>query len=153
MNLALVIRRNLVIVGVVSALVLGAATVRAAAVWTAASAPLEEPPAALSSIREALTQEKERSAVLEQQLADLTQASDDLAAALEAARTQVATDSQTADTLRASLAAAQQKLAKLEAALKAAQSIKVTTVGTTSTATTTYDDHDGDDDGGEHDDD
>lgn len=153
MNLALVIRRNLVIVGVVSALVLGAATVRAAAVWTAASAPLEQPPAALSSMRDALAQEKERSAALEQQLADLTQASNDLAAALTAARTQVATDSQTADTLRASLAAAQQKLAKLEAALKAAQSVKVTTVAqTTTSTTTTYDDHDGGDDGG-HDDD
>jgi septal ring factor EnvC (AmiA/AmiB activator) len=152
MNLALMIRRNLVIVGVVSALVLGVATVRAAAVWTAASAPLEEPPAALSSMRDALAQEKERSAALEQQLTDLTQASNDLAAALTAARTQVATDSQTADTLRASLAAAQQKLAKLEAALKAAQSAKVTTVGTTTSTTTTYDDHDGDGDGG-HDDD
>ena len=37
MNLALLIRRNLVIVGVVTALVLGGATVRAAAIWTAAT--------------------------------------------------------------------------------------------------------------------
>lgn len=121
MSLALLIRRNLVIVGVMSALVLGGATVRAAAAWTAASAPLEQPPAALASIRDALAQERARSAALEQQLGDLTKASTDLAAALEAARAQVTADSGTASTLRASLAAAQAKLTQLQAALKAAQ--------------------------------
>lgn len=128
MNLRLLIRRNLVVVGVASALVLGAATVRAAAVWTAASAPLERPPTALSSIRDALAQERDRSAALERQLADLTKASSDLAAALDAARSQVSTDATTAATLRASLAAAQAKLTQLEAALKAAQAAQTTRV-------------------------
>ncbi len=121
MNLALVIRRNLVVAGVVASLVLGAATVRAAALWTAASAPLEQPPAALASIRQALDQERARSAAIEQQLADLSKASDDLAAALAAAPAQVTSDSSTASGLRTSLLAAQAKLAQLEAALKAAQ--------------------------------
>lgn len=137
MNLALVIRRNLVVAGVVASLVLGGATVRAAALWTAASAPLEQPPAALSSIKHALEEERSRSAALERQLTDLTKASEDLSAALSAAQAQVNTDSSTAEVLRASLATAQAKLVQLEATLKAAESAHAATRapgGTTLTA-------------------
>ena len=82
MTANLAFRRNVVVLGVAAALGAGGATVRAAAMWTAASAPLTAPPASLSSIQNALEQEKARSAALEQQLKDLSAATTGLSDAL-----------------------------------------------------------------------
>jgi len=125
MTVQLLTRRSLVVAGAVAALVIGAASIQVAAAWTAAGAPLNEPPASLSSLQATLDQERARSAALEDQLRILESASADLEAALESAQGQVATDTASAGELRASLDAAKRKLAQLEAALASAASARL----------------------------
>ena len=96
MTMALVLRRGFVIVGVAAALMLGAASIRAAAEWTAASAPLAVAPASLTSIEAALQTERDRSAALETQLQSLESASGELGTALKAAQDQIDTGATTA---------------------------------------------------------
>jgi septal ring factor EnvC (AmiA/AmiB activator) len=130
-----VVRRPLVILGVVLTLFAAAATVRAAADWAAASAPLANPPASIGSMQAALEQERARSTALQGQLDSLKASSADLAAALSAATDRLATDATTADGLRQSLTDAQTKLAKLEAALGSSHTVTTrTTSGTTAPA-------------------
>ncbi|HEX8024749.1 MAG TPA: hypothetical protein VF484_00955 [Candidatus Limnocylindrales bacterium] len=124
------IRRTVVLLGVALSLVLAAATIRIAADWAASSAPLAVPPASLTSIESALAGERARSAALQAQLDSLRASSDQLSNALAAANDRLVTDQTTADGLRSDLAAAQQKLATLEAALKAAAA-KARPAGTT----------------------
>ena len=64
MTLQLLTRRALVVAGVVVSLVVGAASIQAAAAWTAASAPLNDPPASLASLQASLEQERARSLAL-----------------------------------------------------------------------------------------
>jgi septal ring factor EnvC (AmiA/AmiB activator) len=139
------IRRTLLVIGVLLSLAAAAATVEAASRWTASTAPLANGPASLDSIQQALAAQQSRSAVLEDQLAAMRAASDDLAGALNDANTQVSTDQATADQLRTALAAAQAKLAKLEAALKAQATVTMTTKTSkpATTTTTTFHDDDG----------
>lgn len=127
MTANLFLRRTLVVLAVATALVGGAATIRAAGLWTAASAPLAVPPASLTSITSALAAERDRSAALEEQLRAVSAAAADLQAALAAARDQVATDATTADSLRTDLAAARARLAALEASLRVAARSGATT--------------------------
>ena len=147
MTLQLLVRRALVVAGVAAALMLGGVSIQLAAAWTAAAAPLNDPPASLASIQADLETERARSAALEEQLRTLETASADLAAALEAAKGQVASDTATAEELRASLAAAKEKLTKLEAALARAAAARTTTTVTTTTAPPPNS-HDDDDDEG-----
>lgn len=142
------VRRPLVILGVLLTLFAAAATVRAASIWASTSATLTTPPATISSIEMALAREQSRSAVLQDQLDALHSSSRDLEAALWAANNQVTADQATAADLEASLAAAKAKLAKLEAALRAARAGGTTSRAGSTTTTSTY--HD--DDGGEVDD-
>jgi septal ring factor EnvC (AmiA/AmiB activator) len=130
MTVRLLARRSLVVAGVIASLIVGAASIQAAAAWTAASAPLNDPPASLASIQSSLELERARSLALEEQLRTLEGASSDLAAALETATGQVETDTATADELRNSLAAAKGKLAQLEAALARAAAARVVTTTT-----------------------
>lgn len=127
MTASLFLRRIAVVLAVTTALVGGAATIRAAGLWTAASAPLAVAPASLTSINSALAAEKARSAALEEQLQTISAATADLKTALAAAQDQVATDATTAETLRTDLANARARLARLEASLRAAARAKVTT--------------------------
>jgi len=149
MTLNLLIRRSVVVAGVVASLVVGAASIQAAAMWTAASAPLNDPPASLASIQTSLEQERARSLALEEQLRTLEGASADLAAALDTATGQVEIDKATAEGLRNSLAAAKAKLARLEAALaKAAAARPAAAAAVTTVAGPTPEPHD-DDEGGD----
>jgi septal ring factor EnvC (AmiA/AmiB activator) len=144
------LRRLLVTIGVVASLVAAGATIRAASLWAATQAPLNIAPVSVDSVRQALAQEKSRSAVLEDQISGLQSNAADLESALQSARDQLVTDQTTADQLRASLAAAQAKLATLEAALaKQAKSTSGTTSGSTSGSSGTSG---GSDDGGGYDD-
>lgn len=146
MTVQLLARRSLVVAGVIASLVVGAASIQAAAAWTAASAPLNDPPASLASIQTSLEQERAHSVALEEQLRTLEGASSDLATALEAATGQVEIDAATAEELRISLAAAKEKLARLEAALaKAAAARAATTMTTTTVAGPTPEPHDEED--------
>lgn len=138
------VRRPIVVLGVLLTLFAAAATVRAASLWVSSSAALTTPPASISSIEMALAREQSRSAVLQDQLDGMRSSSRDLSVALFQANNQVTADQATAAQLEASLAAAQAKLAKLEAALKAAtRTTTARSSGGGSTTTTTYHDDDG----------
>jgi septal ring factor EnvC (AmiA/AmiB activator) len=108
------LRRPLVILGVLLSLFLGAASIRAAAVWTAASAPLADRPPSVESLRSELATEQGRSRALQAHLDQLNSDSSDLLAALAAAGDRIAVDAIQAKELQDSLAAAKAKLAALE---------------------------------------
>jgi chromosome segregation ATPase len=142
------LRRLVVTLAVAGSLLVAGLTIRAASLWAADQAPLTVAPVSVDSVQTALEQERTRSAALEAQLRDLESSAADLTAALQAAQDQVGADEATAQDLRASLTAAKEKLAKLEAALKAAAAKQATT--STRAATTTRSDDSGE---VEHDDD
>jgi len=135
LSLGTLVRRNLVVLGTVGSILLGAATIHAASLWTAASAPLTEAPTSLQALRDALAHEQARSAALQDQLDKLGSGSTDLQSALQAAQARIATDAQTADQLRQSLAAASDKLKTLEASIAKAKAASTTTTTTTTTST------------------
>jgi len=113
-------RRLATVVGVIAALVLGFGSIRAAAAWTAASAPLSVTPDSVASLQSKLADEQNRSAALQQQLDALAAQSSDLASTLEAARARIGADTGHAQDLAAQLKAAKQRLAKLQATIAAA---------------------------------
>ncbi len=100
------LRRVVTTVGVVAALLLGFGSIRAAAAWTAASAPLSVAPVSIDQIQERLTAEQARSADLEAQLQSLTNQTTELTTALEAAQAQITADSGHATDLAKQLKAA-----------------------------------------------
>jgi len=144
------LRRTLITVGIAASLLAAGLTIRAASIWAATSAPLSIAPASMTSIQDALDQERARSAGLQQQLADLESSAAQLRGALDAANAQAGVDQTTADDLRASLSAAQQKLSKLEASLRAARAAAARSAGSAGSGGSGG--SGGSDDGGEHDD-
>lgn len=122
MSVAVRLRRPFVILGVVFSLLAGAATIRAAAAWTAASSPLAAKPPAVESLQAALANEQARSAALQVQLDQLAAGSADLTAAIDAARERITADATQAGELQASLQAAKAKLAVLEGSIRRARS-------------------------------
>ena len=151
MTISVRARRSAVTIGVLVSLALAAATIQVAASWAAENARLDSPPVSVESVQRALAREVERSAALEAQIGVLEATSRELATSLAGAQTQLGTDQATAAELRTSLAAAQARLAKLEAALKAAQTTTAVRSTTTSASGTTSvaeheDDHEVDDD-------
>jgi DNA repair exonuclease SbcCD ATPase subunit len=114
------IRHAAVIAGIVTAIVLGALSVRAAAAWTASSATLASAPVSVETLQAKLSDEQARSAALEAQLGALTARSGELSSALSTAQDRIGADTATASDLRSKLAEAQKKLAALAAAMKAA---------------------------------
>ena len=133
------LRRLLVTIGVAGSLLVAGLTIRTASLWAASQAPLSVAPVSVESLQLTLEQDRSRSSALEAQLKELEASTTDLVAALEAAQGQVGADEQIAEDLRGSLKAAQDKLAKLEAALKAAAAKRATV--TTRTTTTTSPSH------------
>ncbi len=119
-RLRLGLRRAAVVAGVALSIVVGALTTQSAAEWTAATAPLNAPPVSADQVAAQLSAEQTRAAALDQQVADLTAQSQQLAVALQTAQGQMATDGKTAAALRAKLKAAQTRLATVQKALKAA---------------------------------
>ncbi len=118
---SLPLRRLLTTIGVVLALLLGFGTIRATAAWTAASAPLTVAPVSVSALQDQLATEQARSDALREQLSALIAQSADLAAALEAAETRIASDATEASRLTKELKSAKKRLATLEAAIAAAR--------------------------------
>jgi DNA repair exonuclease SbcCD ATPase subunit len=117
---SLYLRRLLTVAGVIAALVLGFGSIRAAAAWTAASAPLTVAPVSVSTLQSRLTDEQTRSAVLQQQLRALESQSTDLASALQAANVRIEADASRAKDLAAQLKTAKLRLAKLAATIASA---------------------------------
>ena len=130
-------RRLLTTLGVVAALALGFGSIRAAAAWTAASAPIGVAPIPVSTIQDRLDQEMARSESMRAQLDSLASQSTEMTSALEAAQTRIATDTAHAKALANELKAAKQKLAKLEASIAAAKAAAARSVATTTRATAT----------------
>jgi septal ring factor EnvC (AmiA/AmiB activator) len=120
MNVPHQLRRPFVVLGVVLSLLLGVATIRAAASWTAASSPLAAKPPSVEALQTTLAEEQSRSAALRAQLEDLTAGSTELTAALDAARSRIAADADQARALQARLKAAKARLASLEASVRRA---------------------------------
>ena len=121
------LRRTLVIAGVAGSVVLGGATIRAAAAWTATAAPLTVAPASTETLSARLAEEEGRSAQLRRELDALRATTSDLRSALDAAQTRIAADADAADALRTRLERAKARLATLEASIARARSAGPTT--------------------------
>jgi peptidoglycan hydrolase CwlO-like protein len=117
MGMSLGFRRILTVIGVTIAMLLAVGTIRAAAAWTAASAPLSVAPTTVATRQARLLDEQTRSATLQQRLDALTTSTGDLASALEQARARIDADTSHAADLSAQLASAKRRLAKLDAAI------------------------------------
>jgi hypothetical protein len=148
-------RRLVTIVGVALVLVLGYGSIRAAAAWTAASAPLTVAPVSITSVEDRLAVEQARSGDLRLRLESLSAQSTEMTAALVAAQAQITTDADNATVLAKELADAKKKLAKLEASIAKAKRVaqRHVVVVTRTTTVSAPSKHGGDDDGGEHGDD
>lgn len=121
MTTRLLVRRIAIVTAVVLSLAVGGLAVRAAAVWTAASAPLDLPPVSAKILAQQLSDEQARSASLEAQLSTLMNQSTDLTGALQMARDRATLDAKTATGLQAQLEATKKKLAALERAARQAR--------------------------------
>jgi DNA repair exonuclease SbcCD ATPase subunit len=116
-----VLRRGGVLIGVVAAIALGALSIRAAAAWTEASAPLTVAPVPVETLDSKVAEELARSEALREDLANLASETETLRAALDSADAQVGADTGTAAELEAKLAEAKARLADLEALVAKAE--------------------------------
>jgi chromosome segregation ATPase len=146
------LRRGLVTAGVAGSLVLGAVTVRAAAEWTAASAPLTVAPESVDSLKARLAAEHEHSVALQDQIDQMRTDAAGLATALDAAGTRISDDATLAASLKERLAAAQARLKALEQSIARANAAARARAAQAAapTAAPTAGFHE--DEGGEHDD-
>ena len=106
---SLIARRSIVTLAVVTSLFGGAAAIRAAAGWTATSAPLVAPPNPAALVT-TLQDEKARADAVAQELAQVVKQAAELEDALAAARAKAAAGAETAAGLARQLAAAQARL-------------------------------------------
>lgn len=121
MTMNLLVRRLVTIIGVALLVIVGFAAIRVAAVWTAASAPLQISPASAASLQAAIADEQARSAALRDSLGTLAAQTEDLAAALDDAQSRLQGDTKNAHDISAQLKAAKQQLARIEAAIARAR--------------------------------
>ena len=110
---SLTLRRSLVILATIASVSGGAVAIRAAAGWTASSAPLTAPvnPATLVA---KLQDEKARADAITVELSQVVERAAELQSALAAAKAKADADATAASGLAAQLAAAQKRLAALE---------------------------------------
>lgn len=114
-------RRAVVLGATLAVIGVGVATVKVAADWRAAAAPLDTAPSGMSTINAQFVAETNRAGGLKDQANAVAGQIADLQAAVAQAGEHVAGDTQSAASLKADLEAAKQKLATLQAQLKAAQ--------------------------------
>ena len=117
----MVVRRSLVVLGVIASLLVGLVSVRVAADLTAAAAPPIAPPVSLATLQDQLVAERARADALRSELDQLLGVTGDLSGAIGATSDQVATDDLTADQLRKRLADADAKLRRLKKLLASAE--------------------------------
>lgn len=110
---SLTLRRSLVILATVASVFGGAVAIRAAAGWTASSAPLVAPPDAATLVTQ-LKNEKARADAITEELSQVIDHATQLQDALTAAKARADADATTAAGLASQLAAAQKRLAALE---------------------------------------
>jgi hypothetical protein len=110
---SLTLRRSLVVLTTVASIFGGAVAIRAAAGWTATTAPLAAPPDPGALVAK-LNDEKARADAITQELSQVVDRAAQLQSALGAAQAKAATGAESAAALAAQLAVAQQRLATLE---------------------------------------
>ena len=110
---SLTLRRSLVILATVASIFGGAVAIRAAAGWTASSAPLAAPPDPATLVWQ-LQNEKARADAITQELSQVVDRATQLQDALTAAKARADADAKAAAGLAGQLAAAQKRLAALE---------------------------------------
>jgi septal ring factor EnvC (AmiA/AmiB activator) len=115
-------RRAIVLGATVAVLALAVGTVKVAADWRAAAAPLDVAPVGMDTINAQLVAETDRAGALSGQIDTVAGQVATLGAALLEATDHVSGDSQTAEGLKQELADARTKLEALQAQLTAAQS-------------------------------
>jgi len=140
----LTLRRSVVTAATLLSIFGGAVAIRAAAGWTAANVPLEQPPNPAALVTQ-LKNERAHASALADELGQVVARAQELRTALEAAQAKAATDAQTATDLAAQLAAAERKLASLQAQL-AGGARTATSGGGTTTAPATVTPAERDDD-------
>jgi hypothetical protein len=157
----LAVRRLATALGVVAVLAIGFGSIKAAAAWTADSAPLTVTPVSVATLQARLNDEHVRSEAVTQQLLELETRALELEAALLQANARVGADATHATDLEAQLTDASGKLERLEVAIAKAKdqlaaqiaaARGVRTAGSGSTTSAATDDHD-DEDHEEHDED
>lgn len=121
MTASMRVRRSLVVVGVIAAIVAGILSIQVAAALTAAAGPPPAPPISLDTLKQALAAEQARGEALQAQLDELNGLTTSLSDALGDTQTQVSTDNQSAAQLAKQLKSAQQKLAELKGLLAKAR--------------------------------
>jgi len=142
---SLTLRRSLVILATVASVFGGAVAIRAAAGWTASSAPLAAPPDATVLVAR-LKDEKARADAITQELSQVVDRAAELQTALAAAEAKANTDALSAADLVAQLAAAQQRLATLERQLGAQTSTRTAAPPPSGAAEPAEAEHEEDDD-------
>ena len=110
---SLTLRRSIVVVATVASIFGGAVAIRAAAGWTALSAPLNAPPDPATLVSQ-LGNEKARADAITSELSQVVDRAAQLQDALAAAKAKAESDAKAAAGLAAQLAAAQARLAALE---------------------------------------
>jgi len=121
MTMNLLARRLVTTIGVAFLVIVGFASIRLAAVWTAASAPLQISPVSAASLQVSIADEQARSAALGDSLDTLAAQTADLAAALDDAQTRMQSDTKHAHGISSRLSAAKRQLAQIEAAIARAR--------------------------------
>ena len=114
-------RRAAVLAMTLAVIGIGAMTVKVAADWRAASAPLDAVPVAVSNLDGQLASETDRAVTLASQVSDVAGQLETLRAAVDQAGQHVSGDAESATQLKADLAATTAKLADLRAQLANAQ--------------------------------
>jgi septal ring factor EnvC (AmiA/AmiB activator) len=120
-TLARLARRAAVVVGTIAVIGVAAGTVRVAADWRSASAPLDAAPVSMATINDAAAVEQGRAADITAQMDGVAQQVSSLQAALITASGGVTSDTTNAQGLQDQLAAAKAKLTSVQKQLKAAQ--------------------------------
>jgi hypothetical protein len=110
---SLTLRRSIVVLATVASIFGGAVAIRAAAGWTALSAPLAAPPDPATLVAQ-LRNEKARADAITAELSQVIDRAAQLQDALAAAKAKADSDAKAAAGLAAQLAAAQKRLAVLE---------------------------------------
>jgi chromosome segregation ATPase len=114
------LRRGLVLGASIAVIAAAVGTVKVAADWRAADAPLDVAPVGVETINAQLVSETDRAGVLVEEIDAVAAEIADLRSAVASADQQVTDDTESAQVLEAELAAAAKKLETLQGQLKAA---------------------------------
>jgi hypothetical protein len=131
---SLTLRRSIVVLATVASIFGGAVAIRAAAGWTALSAPLGAPPDPATLVAQ-LRNEKARADAITAELSQVVDRATQLQDALAAAKAKADADAKAAAGLAAQLASAQRRLAVLEKQLTQQASTSGGSGGSAPTAT------------------